>query len=97
MQSTTPTGKMMTQTGLRNAVGKNSIWYASMPSVQYSPDCGTYTSYDIAAYDLFRRNIVSAIRDVTPDRRTALRIVETFNRCQLAPCHLKDAILDILS
>ena len=73
------------------------IQYIVMPKIRYAPDIGTYTSYDIAAYDCFSLDIVEIVWDVTPDRNLALRIVERFNRFQLSPIHLKDAILDMLN
>ena len=34
------------------------IQYIVMPKIRYAPDIGTYTSYDIAAYDCFSLDIV---------------------------------------
>lgn len=70
--------------------------YIMMPKIRYAPGIGTYISYDIAAYDCFERNIVAIAWDVTSDRNLALRMVGRFNRYQLAPCHLKEAVLDML-
>ena len=67
--------------------------YIMMPKIRYARETGTYVSYDIAAYDCFARDIVEVVPDVTPDRDLALRMVGTFNRHQLSPCHLRDAIL----
>ncbi len=71
--------------------------YIMMPKIRYAREIGTYVSYDIAAYDCFARDIVEIVPDVTPDRDLALRMVEQFNRYQLAPCHLRDAVLDMLT
>ena len=71
--------------------------YIMMPKIRYAPGIGTYVSYDIAAYDCFEEDIVAIVWDVTSDRNLALRMVGKFNRYQLAPCHLKAAILDMLS
>ena len=70
--------------------------YLIQPKIRYAPEVGTYISYDISAYDSFDRNIVQTIWDVTSDRNLALRMVERFNRYQLSPCHLIDAIQDML-
>ena len=75
---------------------KDLIQYIMMPKIRYAPGIGTYVSYDIAAYDCFEQDIVAIAWDVTADRNTALRIVGKFNRYQLAPCHLLDAIFDLL-
>lgn len=70
--------------------------YIMMPKIRYAPGVGTYVSYDIAAYDSFSQDIAAVVRDATSDRNLALRMVGKFNRYQLEPCHLKDAILDML-
>ena len=70
--------------------------YIMMPKIRYAPGIGTYVSYDIAIYDCFKRDIVSIVWDVTSDRDLALRMVGQFNRYQLSPIHLKDAIADML-
>ena len=75
---------------------KDITQYIMMPKIRYAPETGTYVSYDIAAYDCFQRDIAAIIWDVTSDRSLALRMVGKFNRYQLAPCHLKDAVLDML-
>lgn len=71
--------------------------YFMMPSIKYELGIGTYVSYDIAAYDSLVRDIVSIVWDATSDRNLALRMVGQFNRYQLSPIHLKDAIADMLS
>ena len=70
--------------------------YIMMPKIRYAIGIGTYASFDIAAYDCFKRDIVSIVWDVTSDRDLALRMVGQFNRYQLSPIHLKDAIADML-
>jgi len=75
---------------------KDLTQYIMMPKIRYARETGTYVSYDIAAYDCFASDIVEVVPDVTPDRDLALRMVEQFNRYQLAPCHLRDAVLDML-
>lgn len=76
---------------------KDLTQYIMTPKIRYAPGIGTYVSYDIAAYDCFERDIVAIVWDATSDRNLALRMVGKFNRYQLAPCHLKDAILDMLA
>lgn len=75
---------------------KDMIQYIMLPKIRYAPEIGTYISYDIAAYDSFEHDIVAIVWDVTPDRNLALRMCGHFNRYQLAPCHLNDAVLDML-
>lgn len=75
---------------------KDLTQYIMMPKLRYARGIGTYVSYDIAAYDCFSRDIVTIVPDVTPDRDLALRMVEKFNRYQLEPCHLLDAVHDML-
>lgn len=75
----------------------DQIQYIMQPKIRYAPGVGTYVSYDIAAYDSFVCDIVQTVWDVTPDRNLAIRMVEQFNRYQLSPCHLKDAVLDMLN
>lgn len=71
--------------------------YIMMPKIRYAQDGRTYVGYDIAAYDCFQRDIVAIIPDVTSDRNLALRMVGKFNRHQLEPCHLYDAVHDMLN
>ena len=75
---------------------KDQTQYIMMPKIRYVREIGTYVSYDIAAYDCFARDIVAIIPDVTSDRILALRMVGKFNRFQLEPYHLVDAIQDML-
>ena len=74
----------------------NSYQYIMISSLKYAPGIGTYASFDIAAYDCFKRDIVSIVWDVTSDRDLALRMCERFNRYQLSPIQLEDAILDMI-
>ena len=76
---------------------KDLTQYIMIPSIKYEPGIGTYASYDIALYNFFKHDIVSIIFDATSDRDLALRMVGQFNRYQLSPIHLKDAIADMLS
>lgn len=75
---------------------KDLIQFIMMPKIRYAPDIGTYVSYDIAAYDCFGRDIVAIVWDVTSDQDLALYMCEKFNRYQLSPEHLEDAILDMI-
>ena len=70
--------------------------YIMMPKIRYAIGIGTYASFDIAAYDCFKRDIVSIVWDVTSDRDLALHMCERFNRYQLSPIQLEDAILDMI-
>ena len=70
--------------------------YIMMPKIRYAIGIGTYASFDIAAYDCFKRDIVSIVWDVTSDRDLALCMCERFNRYQLSPIQLEDAILDMI-
>lgn len=74
----------------------NSYQYILISSVKYATGIGTYASYDIAAFDIFHRYVDDIVFDVTSDRNTALRIIEKFNRYQLSPIHLEEAIMDML-
>ena len=71
---------------------KDLTQYIMMPKIRYAPGIGTYVSYDIAAYDGLKRDFVTIVWDATSDRDLALRMVGQFNRYQLSPIHLKDAI-----
>lgn len=77
-------------------ISQDQIQYIIHPTIKYAEGIGTYASYDIEAYDCFKQCIVTAVFDVTSDRNLALRMVGKFNRYQLAPCHLYDAVLDML-
>lgn len=70
--------------------------YIMMPHARYRRDIGTYVSYDIAAYNGLFCEITEVVPDVTTDRDLALRMCERFNRIQLAPTHMREAILDML-
>ena len=56
-----------------------------------------YDNFTIAEYDCFKRDIVSIIWDVTSDRDLALRMCQKFNRYQLSPIHLEEAVIDMLT
>ena len=71
--------------------------YIMMPKIRYAIGIGTYASFDIAAYDCFKRDIVSIVWDVTSDRDLALHMCQKFNRYQLSPIHLEEAIIDMLT
>lgn len=71
--------------------------YIMMPKLRYARAVGTYVGYDIAAFDCYARDFVEIVPDVTSDRDLALRMCERFNRYQLSPCHLLDAIHDMLN
>nr|WP_325196355.1 DUF6514 family protein [uncultured Oscillibacter sp.] len=74
----------------------NYYQYIMISSLKYATGIGTYASYDIAAFDIFHRRIDDIVFDVTADRNKALRIIEKFNRYQLSPIHLEEAILDAI-
>ena len=71
--------------------------YIMMPKIRYATGIGTYVSYDIAEYDCFKRDIMTIVWDVTSDRDLALHMCQKFNRYQLSPAHLEDAIIDMLN
>ena len=71
--------------------------YIMMPKIRYDPGIGKYVSYDIAEYDCFKRDIMTIAWDVTSDRDLALRMCEMFNRYQLLPIHLEEAVIDMLT
>lgn len=75
---------------------KDLTQYIMMPKIRYAPGIGTYVSYDIAAYNCLQRDTIAIAWDVTSDRNLALRMVGKFNRYQLDPCHLEEAIFDML-
>ena len=60
------------------------------------PELGEYHTFDIAVYGDLWREPLAVIRDVALDGELALRMIQTFNGCNLSPIHLKDAILDML-
>jgi len=76
---------------------KDQTQYIMMPKIRGTREIRTYVSYDIAAYDCYTRDIVAIVPDATSDRNLALRMVGRFNRYQLEPCHLLDAVLDMLN
>lgn len=71
--------------------------FIMIPTIRYSTGIGTYVSYDIAAYDSFERDIVAIVWDATVNRNLALRMCQKFNRYQLSPLHLEEAIIDMLN
>ena len=76
---------------------KDSVQYVMVPQARYAQGIGLYVSYDIVAYDSTKRDIIAIAPDVTADRNSALRIVGQFNRYQLSPIHLEEAIEDALN
>lgn len=76
---------------------KDLTQFIMMPKIRYATDIGTYVSYDIAAYDFFERDIVAIVWDATSDRNLALHMCEKFNRYQLSPVHLEEAVIDMLN
>lgn len=79
-----------------SCIMNDSTQYIMIPSLKFSLEMGTYASYDIAAYDCFDRDIVAIVPDVTADRNLALYICDQFNRYQLSPIHLDDAVCDMV-
>ncbi|MCI8481158.1 MAG: hypothetical protein HFG08_09875 [Oscillibacter sp.] len=75
---------------------KDLTQYILIPNIRYAREIGIYASCDIAAYDSFYRDIVAIVPDATPDRNLAPRMTSKFNRYQLSPCHLYDAVLGML-
>lgn len=59
-----------------------------------SPEIGTYYSYEIAVYGYLFLPPVRVIRDVSPSAELVARMVTEFNRKQLPPDQLEDAIID---
>ena len=59
---------------------------------KYGDHCG----FDIAAYRELSRPPVAVVRDVTVDGERALSMTRAFNRWQLSPVHLVEAVLDRL-
>ncbi|BDF66610.1 hypothetical protein CE91St43_05820 [Oscillospiraceae bacterium] len=72
------------------------ITYILFQRKKYAPEIGAYHSCDLVAYRELYRPPVAVLRDVTPDGNLALRMVQAFNKHQLSPIHLKDAVLDML-
>lgn len=70
--------------------------YFLAKSKKYAPEIGDYHSFALVAYRELYRPPVAVLRDVTPDGDLALRMIQTFNRHQLSPIHLRDAVLDML-
>ena len=56
-----------------------------------------YDNFIIAEYDCFKRGIMTIVWDVTSDRDLVLRMCEMFNRYQLSPIHLEEAVIDMLT
>ena len=56
-----------------------------------------YDNFIIAEYDCFKRGIMTIVWDVTSDRDMALRMCQKFNRYQLSPIHLEEAVIDMLT
>lgn len=77
-------------------IARDIVQYIMIPKIKYAREIGTYASYGIAAYNSFSRDIVASVPDVSSDRDTVLHIVEMFNRHQLSPIHLEEAIRDML-
>lgn len=73
-----------------------SVSYFMFRRKKYTPEIGTYYSYDIVVYGSLYRGPVQIIRDVSTDVELVFRMVWAFNRYSLSPLHLKDAILDML-
>ena len=63
----------------------------------YTPETGTYYSYDIVAYGPLYRAPVLVVRDVSTDGCLVFRMITAFNESALSPVHLMDAIQDFLS
>lgn len=59
-----------------------------------SPEIGTYYSYEIAVYGHLFLPPVRVIRDVSPNAGLVAKMITEFNRNQLPPDQLEDAIID---
>ena len=78
---------------IRHLTGKK--WHYSTVSQQlYSADLGLYHTYGIKVEGYMQTYILS---DVSLRREAAEQMVSLFNRYQLSPLHLQDAVEDMLS
>ena len=73
-----------------------TITYYLFRRKHFVPEIGTYYSFDIVAYRLLYCPPVVVLRDVAVDGNLVLRMIQVFNKLQLSPIHLKDAVLDML-
>ena len=76
------------------------VWeYHIVPEHYTHPDTGTYLSYGIRVFETNRMHTCATahIHDVTTIPSEIERLTEQFNRCQLSPIHLEDAIQDYLA
>lgn len=77
----------------------NISWrYLVIPETMDDPVLGRYDTYGIQA----KRKVIQGweqielIHDVTIDRKFVSLLVSLFNRCQLSPIHLREALEDLL-
>ena len=76
---------------------EEKIHYIAQPRIRYTPDAGTYTSYDLSACTGRENRVIATVFDVTTDCAAAQALAERFTRLRLSPLHLQDAVLDVLS
>lgn len=76
----------------------NMPWrYLAIPETMDDPELGQYDTYGIQAKKVIRGwEQIELIHDVTTDRKFANLLVSLFNRRQLSPIHLRDALEDML-
>ena len=60
----------------------------------YDRACGFYETYGISVFD--GGVLTRIVKDVTPDREKAERLIAAFNEGDLDPTHLSQAIEDFL-
>ncbi len=76
------------------------VWEYHMVLEHHShPDLGAYQSYGIRAFEThdMRIQAVAHCSDITTVQSEIERLTERFNRYQLSPIHLEDAIQDYLA
>lgn len=72
--------------------------YRTVPETCFHPDCGTYISYGIQAYQCCGGHcqLISAVHDISTKQSFVEQLTILFTKQQLSPLHLLEVITDFL-
>lgn len=70
--------------------------YVAVKESGWLPDCGSYTTYGIYAYEKEGKEPVAVISDISLDREAVQKLAERCTSEQLVPYQLLDVAEDFL-
>lgn len=73
-----------------------NIVYEKKSVTRQLPEIGSYNTFDIIVNDLNLQKPIAILPDVSLDETIVDQMIERFNKYQLDPCHLLEAVVDML-